>query len=105
MQQAEDRAHRIGQHDSVTVQYLVAGGTLDDSLFKSLERKALNTSAILNGRQCGLAATCQSRASAAAQAAPAGQHSARRRQSSSGGDCGEEESLAQPAKRLCIEVV
>lgn len=31
--QAEDRVHRIGQEDSVTVQYLVAKDTADDSLW------------------------------------------------------------------------
>ena len=37
--QAEDRAHRIGQTDSVTVQYLVATGTADDELWPLLQRK------------------------------------------------------------------
>lgn len=31
--QAEDRAHRIGQTDSVTVQYLLARGTTDDRIW------------------------------------------------------------------------
>ena len=37
--QAEDRAHRIGQTDSVTVKYLVANGTADDELWTLLQRK------------------------------------------------------------------
>lgn len=94
MHQAEDRAHRIGQRDSVTVQYLVAGGTLDDALFKALERKSMSTSAILNGRQIGLAATRESRESAAAQAAPTGARAAQRLAGSHSDD-----SSAQPAKR------
>lgn len=54
MHQAEDRAHRIGQKSSVSVQYLVAGDTLDDVLFHALEKKSLSTSAILDGHQRGL---------------------------------------------------
>ena len=37
--QAEDRAHRIGQTDSVTVQYLVAIGTADDKLWPMIQKK------------------------------------------------------------------
>jgi len=37
--QAEDRAHRIGQTDSVTVQYLVAKGTADDELWPMIQKK------------------------------------------------------------------
>ena len=37
--QAEDRAHRIGQTDSVTVQYLVAQGTADDKLWPMIQKK------------------------------------------------------------------
>jgi len=37
--QAEDRAHRIGQKDSVTIQYLVAKGTADDYLWPLVQRK------------------------------------------------------------------
>lgn len=66
--QAEDRAHRLGQRDCVTVQYLVASGTLDDAVFKALERKTLATTAMLDGRQRGLAAQRESLESAAAQA-------------------------------------
>lgn len=37
--QAEDRAHRIGQTSSVTVQYLVATGTADDELWPMIQNK------------------------------------------------------------------
>lgn len=37
--QAEDRAHRIGQTDSVIVQYLVATGTADDELWPLIQKK------------------------------------------------------------------
>ena len=40
--QAEDRAHRIGQSDCVTVHYLLAKGTIDDRLWPLLISK-LNT--------------------------------------------------------------
>lgn len=39
MTQAEDRAHRIGQQDSVLVQYLVAQGTADDYLWPLVQKK------------------------------------------------------------------
>merc|ERR1719203_1158268 len=57
MQQAEDRAHRIGQRDSVVVQYLVAAGTLDDVVFRSLEKKTKRTGMILSGQEGSLAAS------------------------------------------------
>lgn len=37
--QAEDRAHRIGQSDSVNVHYLLAKGTTDDSIWPLILRK------------------------------------------------------------------
>ena len=37
--QAEDRAHRIGQTDSVTIQYLVALSTADDKLWPMIQKK------------------------------------------------------------------
>ncbi|CAE7588107.1 ZRANB3 [Symbiodinium natans] len=54
MQQAEDRAHRIGQRDCVSVHYLIAKGTLDDMLYRTLEKKTVSTTSILNGQGCGL---------------------------------------------------
>ena len=39
LMQAEDRAHRIGQKDSVIVQYLLGKGTFDDYLWPMLVRK------------------------------------------------------------------
>ena len=37
--QAEDRAHRIGQEDSVLIEYLVAPGTVDDILWPMISNK------------------------------------------------------------------
>jgi len=37
--QAEDRAHRIGQTDSVVIQYLVARGTADDVMWPLIQKK------------------------------------------------------------------
>ncbi|KAK3108769.1 hypothetical protein FSP39_015265 [Pinctada imbricata] len=37
--QAEDRAHRIGQRDMVSVQYLVAQGTADDHIWPLVQKK------------------------------------------------------------------
>ena len=39
MEQAEDRVHRIGQENSVLVQYLVAKGTMDEVLWRMLCNK------------------------------------------------------------------
>jgi SWI/SNF-related matrix-associated actin-dependent regulator 1 of chromatin subfamily A len=40
MAQAEDRAHRIGQTESVLVQYLVFDGSMDAVLAQTLVSKA-----------------------------------------------------------------
>lgn len=37
--QAEDRAHRIGQTNSVAIHYLVAQGTADDYLWPLIQEK------------------------------------------------------------------
>nr|CDJ84768.1 SNF2-related and DNA RNA helicase domain containing protein [Haemonchus contortus] len=39
LQQAEDRAHRVGQKDSVFVQYLVARNTADDVIWPLIQHK------------------------------------------------------------------
>lgn len=39
MNQAEDRCHRIGQHDSVLVQHIVVDGSIDARLAKTLVQK------------------------------------------------------------------
>merc|ERR1712176_1197110 len=66
--QAEDRAHRIGQKSSVTVQYLIAKDTLDECLYNALERKTASTSEILNGYKIKLNASCHTPEAAAQQA-------------------------------------
>ena len=37
--QAEDRCHRIGQRDAVTAWYLLAAGTIDETMARLIERK------------------------------------------------------------------
>lgn len=39
MLQAEDRAHRVGQKDSVLVQYVLAKNTADDEIWPLIEKK------------------------------------------------------------------
>lgn len=39
MCQAEDRAHRIGQNDTVIIQYLVAKDTADDHIWPLIQKK------------------------------------------------------------------
>lgn len=39
LQQAEDRAHRIGQQSSVNVHYLLAKGTADDLIWPLIKKK------------------------------------------------------------------
>ncbi|XP_040296677.1 DNA annealing helicase and endonuclease ZRANB3 isoform X2 [Bufo bufo] len=49
--QAEDRAHRIGQSSSVHIHYLIAKGTLDTLMWGMLNRKAKVTGNTLNGKK------------------------------------------------------
>jgi SWI/SNF-related matrix-associated actin-dependent regulator 1 of chromatin subfamily A len=48
--QAEDRCHRIGQQDAVNVSYLLAAGTIDETIATLLERKRAVIGAVTDGR-------------------------------------------------------
>ena len=50
MVQAEDRAHRIGQKSSVNCHYLLGENSLDDILYRNLEKKIHNVSSFVDGR-------------------------------------------------------
>ncbi|KAL4429726.1 hypothetical protein ABPG74_001412 [Tetrahymena malaccensis] len=54
MQQAEDRAHRIGQENSVLCHYILGEKTLDDLLYKKIEQKIAIVSNILDGESKNL---------------------------------------------------
>jgi SNF2 family DNA or RNA helicase len=49
--QAEDRCHRIGQHDAVTAWYLLAADTIDETIAALLERKRGIVGAVTDGRR------------------------------------------------------
>jgi len=49
--QAEDRCHRIGQRDAVNVSYLLAAGTIDETISTLLERKRALIGAVTDGRE------------------------------------------------------
>ncbi|HEV3095152.1 MAG TPA: DEAD/DEAH box helicase [Solirubrobacteraceae bacterium] len=48
--QAEDRCHRIGQQDAVNAWYLLAAGTIDETIATLLERKRGVIGAVTDGR-------------------------------------------------------
>ena len=48
--QAEDRCHRIGQRDHVTVWYLLAPNTIDDDIYAVLDHKHEVVSALTDGQ-------------------------------------------------------
>src|SRR5215218_628146 len=48
--QAEDRCHRIGQHDAVTAWYLLAAGTIDETMARLIARKRGLIAAVTDGR-------------------------------------------------------
>jgi SWI/SNF-related matrix-associated actin-dependent regulator 1 of chromatin subfamily A len=48
--QAEDRAHRIGQEDSVNVWYLVCEGTIEEDIVETLDEKRKVVDAIVDGK-------------------------------------------------------
>ena len=47
--QAEDRAHRIGQQQSVVVQYPAFGGSLGEAVARAIDRKAAIAGLALEG--------------------------------------------------------
>ncbi len=49
--QAEDRCHRIGQQDAVNASYLLAAGTVDETIATLLERKRAIIGAVTDGRE------------------------------------------------------
>ena len=64
IEQAENRAHRIGQKNSVNVHYLLAKGTLDDAMWRMINNKVKVTSTALDGKRLKLDAgkmTCPDR--------------------------------------------
>jgi hypothetical protein len=63
VQQAEDRAHRIGQTQSVNVHLLLVKDSIDDLMWELLQNKLATTGQVLDGeatrmevRLCGLCA-------------------------------------------------
>ena len=48
--QAEDRCHRIGQHDAVTAWYLLAANTIDETMIELIARKRGIVGAVTDGR-------------------------------------------------------
>ncbi|XP_071943275.1 DNA annealing helicase and endonuclease ZRANB3-like [Antedon mediterranea] len=50
LEQCEDRAHRIGQVNSIHVHYLIAKGSIDEWMWAALSRKVNVVSSALNGK-------------------------------------------------------
>jgi SWI/SNF-related matrix-associated actin-dependent regulator of chromatin subfamily A-like protein 1 len=48
--QAEDRCHRIGQRDAVTAWYLLAAGTIDETMARLIQSKRAHVAAVTDGR-------------------------------------------------------
>ncbi|HEY2440835.1 MAG TPA: DEAD/DEAH box helicase [Solirubrobacteraceae bacterium] len=48
--QAEDRCHRIGQRDAVTAWYLLAAGTIDETMARLIQSKRAIVAAVTDGR-------------------------------------------------------
>ncbi|HYV17048.1 MAG TPA: DEAD/DEAH box helicase [Conexibacter sp.] len=49
--QAEDRCHRIGQRDAVTAWYLLAAGTIDETMARLIARKRGLVAAVTDGKR------------------------------------------------------
>ena len=50
LMQAEDRAHRIGLKEALTVTYVIASGTLDAHMFKRATQKLSTLDRCIDGR-------------------------------------------------------
>ncbi|XP_033126566.1 DNA annealing helicase and endonuclease ZRANB3-like [Anneissia japonica] len=50
LEQCEDRAHRIGQVNSIHIHYLIAKGSIDEWMWTALSRKVNVVSSALNGK-------------------------------------------------------
>jgi SNF2 family DNA or RNA helicase len=48
--QAEDRCHRIGQHDAVTAWYMLAADTIDETMARLIQRKREVIDAVTDGK-------------------------------------------------------
>jgi SNF2 family DNA or RNA helicase len=48
--QAEDRCHRIGQHDAVTAWYLLAASTIDETMARLIQSKRATVAAVTDGQ-------------------------------------------------------
>src|SRR3569832_1962162 len=58
--QAEDRCHRIGQHDAVTAWYLLAAQTIDETMAELIAHKRGIVGAVTDGRRDDTEALVQS---------------------------------------------
>ena len=54
LNQAEDRAHRIGQKNSVNIYYMNGRGTVDDQIFEIVHFKQLVTTDVTDGFKTSL---------------------------------------------------
>ena len=52
-EQAEDRCHRLGQTESVSVTYLIAADSIDEPVWATIDRKASALRAVLDGQTHG----------------------------------------------------
>jgi hypothetical protein len=68
--QAEDRCHRIGQHDAVTAWYLLAADTIDETIAELLEGKRSVVDAVTDGRRSSSDSLVEQVASALREGTP-----------------------------------
>ncbi len=68
LSQAEDRAHRIGQASSVNIHYLHLRGSVDDLIWRLLQRKLTAVGEMLDGQGDKLVTSTPGSVSAASQA-------------------------------------